>query len=52
MSANQIVCPHGIECDYVYTYTTIEGEQYVTGGQYCRHEPVQLDFVGVSIANQ
>jgi hypothetical protein len=23
-----------------------------TGGQYVRHEPVQFDFVGVSIANQ
>lgn len=38
MSNNEVRCPHGIVCDYVYTYTTIRGEQYVTGGAYWHDE--------------
>lgn len=34
----QVKCPHGIVCDYVLTYTVIEGEQYVTGGHYWHDE--------------
>lgn len=35
---NRVICPHGIECDYVYRKTTIQGEEYVTGGDYW-HDP-------------
>lgn len=38
MDTQRIKCPHGIVCDYVYTYTTIAGEQYVTGGAYWHDE--------------
>lgn len=31
---NKITCPHGIECDYVLHFQTIQGERYVTGGDY------------------
>lgn len=32
------VCPHGIECDFVYRKTVIQGESYVVGGDYWHNE--------------
>lgn len=39
-------CPHGIVCDYVNTYTTIQGERYVTGGDYWHGEESKCNAKG------
>ena len=42
--ANAIRCPHGIESEYVYTYTMIDGERYVTGGIYYHDGETRCDL--------
>lgn len=40
---NEVRCPHGIVCDFVYTYTYVQGEQLVTGGNYWHDEETRCD---------
>lgn len=36
----KVKCPHGIPSDYIHRKVTIQGEQYVVGGDYW-HSPHQ-----------